>query len=397
MRLTKRALGIEPSATLAVDSRAKALAAAGKDIVNFGVGEPDFPTPPAATEAATEAIREGFTKYTPAAGIPQLRKAIREKLLRDNGLDYDPEEIVVSVGAKHSLYNAFQVLCEVGDEVLVPSPYWVTYPEQVRLAGGVPVFVKTDKPAGYKLDVAALKAHVTPRTRILILNSPSNPTGAVVPPSEMEAVAEFVLRHNLYLISDEVYEKLVYHGAVHRSPAAVDPEVKRRTVVINGVSKAYAMTGWRIGYAAAPLAVAKAMAAFQGHVTSNPTSIAQRAALGALTGDSEAVTAMVTEFEARRDYMVSRLEAIPGLRTPEPEGAFYVFPSLGGLAGARVAGRTLADGSDLAMILLEEAGVAVVPGVAFGKPDAVRFSYANSMANIEKGMDRVEEVLSKAS
>ncbi len=394
--LTKRARGIEPSATLVVDARAKALAAEGKDVVSFGVGEPDFPTPPAATAAALDAIREGFTKYTPAAGIPALRQAVCDKLRRDNGLEYKPEQIVVSAGAKQSLFNAFQVLCEVGDEVLIPSPYWVTYPEQVRLSGGVPVFVETDEKHGYQLDLDALEAKVTPRTRILCLNSPCNPTGAVYPRKAMEAVADFVLRHNLYLISDEIYEKLVYHGAVHVSPASLSPEVKRRTVVINGASKAYAMTGWRIGFAAAEGPVAKAMADLQGHVTSNPNSIAQKAALGALRGDEEAVAKMVKEFEARRDYMVRRLGAMPGLRTPEPEGAFYVFPTLGDVVGREVGGKVIRDGGDLAMALLESAGVAVVPGAAFGRPDAVRFSYATSMERITTGLDRVEEALRNA-
>lgn len=395
-RLTRRALGIEPSATLAVDARAKALAAAGQDIINFGVGEPDFPTPPAATEAALAAIRDGFTRYTPAAGIPALREAIAEKLRRDNGLDYRPDEIVVSVGAKHSLYNAFQVLCEEGDEVLIPAPYWVTYPEQVRLCGGVPVIVPTDAAGGYQLDLEALERSLTPRTRLLVLNSPCNPTGAVYPPETMAAVAEFIVSHNLYLISDEIYEKLVYHGARHVSPAAVSAEAKRRTVVVNGASKAYAMTGWRIGYAAADGPVAQAMAAFQGHVTSNPTSVAQKAALGALRGDEPAVAEMVTEFARRRDYMVERLKAMPGLRVPDPMGAFYVFPTLGAVTGRVVAGKTIGDGSDLALALLEGAGVAVVPGVAFGQPDAFRLSYATSMANIEKGLDRIERALAEA-
>ncbi len=396
VRLSRRALGLEPSATLAVDARAKALAAEGKDIVNFGVGEPDFPTPPAATAAALTAIQEGFTKYTPAAGIAPLKQAVCEKLLRDNGLEYRPEQIVISTGAKQSLYNAFQVLCEVGDEVLIPSPYWVTYPEQVKLCGGVPVYVETRPERDYHLEVEALEAKVTPRTRLLVLNSPCNPTGAVYTREEVEAVAAFVLRHDLYLISDEVYEKLVYHGAVHTSPAAVSPEVKARTVVVNGASKAYAMTGWRIGFAAAETPVAKAMAELQGHVTSNANSVAQRAALGALRGDEDAVAKMVKEFEARRDYMVRRLKAMPGLRTPEPEGAFYVFPALGDLAGRAVGGKVVRDGGDLAVALLESAGVAVVPGAAFGKPDAVRFSYATSLENIVKGLDRVEEVLRAA-
>jgi len=396
IRLTRRARGIEPSATLAVDSRAKALLAEGKDVVHYGVGEPDFPTPPAATEAAIAAIRDGFTKYTPPAGIPALRQAVCDKLLRDNGLDYKPEQIVVSTGAKQSLYNAFQVLCEEGDEVLIPSPYWVTYPEQVRLCGGVPVLVETDERKGYQLDVAALEAKITPRTRILVLNSPCNPTGAVYPRQTMEAVGEFVLRHDLYLITDEVYEKLVYHGARHVSPAALSPEVKRRAVVVNGVSKAYAMTGWRIGFAAAEASVAKAMADLQGHVTSNANSVAQKAALGALRGDAEAVVSMVKEFEARRDYMVRRLKAMPGFRTPEPDGAFYVLPILEGVVGREVGGKVIGDGGDLAMALLESVGVAVVPGAAFGKPDSVRFSYATSMENIVKGMDRVEEALRNA-
>ncbi len=394
-RLSRRALSIQPSATLAVDARAKALAAAGRAIVNFGVGEPDFRTPPAASEAGLEAIREGFTRYTPTAGIGPLREAICEKLSRDNGLDYSPDQIVVSTGAKQSLYNAFQVLCEVGDEVLIPSPYWVTYPEQVRLAGGVPVCVETDESRGYRLDPEALEAAVTPRTRLLVVNSPNNPTGAVYPREDVEAVAEFVLRHDLYLISDEIYERLVYHGAVHVSPAALSPEVKRRTVVVNGASKAYAMTGWRVGYAAAELPVARAMADLQGHVTSNASSVGQKALLGALRGDAAAVEAMVVEFQARRDYMVRRLQEMPGLTVPEPAGAFYVFPSLPGLYGRELAGKLIRDGGDLAMVLLEEAGVAVVPGAAFGRPDAVRLSYATSMDDIERGLDRMEEVLRK--
>jgi len=395
--LTKRAQGIQPSATLAVDVRAKALTAAGKDVVNFGVGEPDFPTTPAATVAAMEAIREGFTKYTPSAGIPALRQAICDTFLKDNGLEYRPDQIVVSNGAKHSLYNAFQVLCEEGDEVLIPSPYWVTYPEQVRLCGGVPVFVETDEASGYKLDALALEAKVTPRTRILCLNSPCNPTGAVLPPKTVEAIADFVLRHGLYLITDEVYQKLVYHGARHLSPAAVSDEVKRRSVVINGVSKAYAMTGWRIGFAAAEGPIAKAMAELQGHVTTGTGSVAQRAALAALRDDAEAVAKMVEEFEKRRDYTVKRLKAMPGFSTPDPEGAFYVFPTIGKLFGRTVGGKVIRSGDDLAMALLESANVAVVPGAGFGRPDAIRFSYATSMENIAKGLDRVEEAVRSAS
>jgi aspartate aminotransferase len=388
--LTRRARGIQPSATLAVDARAKALAA-------HGVGEPDFPTTPAATEAAIQAISEGFTKYTPAAGIPALREAICAKFLRDNGLEYRPEQIVVSCGAKHSLYNAFQVLCEEGDEVLIPSPYWVTYPEQVRLCGGIPVFVQTGEDRGYQLDPEALEAKVTSRTRILCLNSPCNPTGAVLPPKTIEAIAGFVLRHNLYLVTDEIYEMLIYHGAAHLSPAAVSPEIKRRTVVVNGVSKAYSMTGWRIGYAAAETPIAKAMAEVQGHVTSGPGSVAQRAALGALLRDGEAVAAMVMEFEKRRDYTVNRLKAMPGLSTPDPQGAFYVFPTIGGLVGRTIAGKVIRDGDDLALVLLESAGVAVVSGAGFGRPDAIRISYATSMEKISKGLDRVEAALRSAS
>ena len=395
--LTKRAQGIQPSTTLAVDVRAKALTAAGKDVVNFGVGEPDFPTTPAATAAAIEAIKEGFTKYTPSAGIPALRQAICDTFLKDNGLEYRPDQIVVSNGAKHSLYNAFQVLCEEGDEVLIPSPYWVTYPEQVRLCGGVPVFVETDEASGYKLDVLALEAKVTPRTRILCLNSPCNPTGAVLPPKTVEAIADFVLRHGLYLITDEVYQKLVYHGVRHLSPAAVSDEVKRRSVVINGVSKAYAMTGWRIGFAAAEGPIAKAMAELQGHMTTGTGSVAQRAALAALRDDAEAVAKMVEEFEKRRDYTVKRLKAMPGFSTPDPQGAFYVFPTIGKLFGRTVGGKVIRSGDDLAMALLESANVAVVPGAGFGRPDAIRFSYATSMENIARGLDRVEEAVRSAS
>jgi len=393
VRLARRATKISPSPTLSIDARAKELAAAGEKIINFGVGEPDFDTPEHIKAAAIEAMARGMTRYTPVPGTLELRQAICAKLLRENGLSYSPGEIVVSCGAKHSLYNALQVLVDEGDEVIVPAPYWVSYIEQVKLAGAEPVVVTTRPENDFKLTPAELAAVLTPRTRLLILNSPSNPTGSVYTAAELQALAAVVVEAGIWVLSDEIYEKLIYDGAKHVSIASLGPEVKVRTVVVNGVSKAYAMTGWRIGYAAAPAEVAKAMADLQSHSTSNPTSIAQAAAVAALNGPQEPVSAMVAAFAARREYILERLTALPGVRCRRPAGAFYVFPDVSAYFGRSFKGRVVESATDLAALLLEEAKVAVVPGAAFGDDRFLRFSYATSRENIAAGMDRLAAVL----
>ena len=389
MKLSGRARGISPSPTLSVDARAKELAAAGERIINFGVGEPDFDTPEHIKAAAAEAMARGMTKYTAVAGTLELRQAICRKFARDNDLTYRPDEIVVSCGAKHSLYNAVQVLAEPGDEVIVPAPYWVSYLEQVKLAGAEPVVVKTRAENGYKLIPEELSGSLTPRSRLLILNSPSNPTGSIYTKEELAAIAEVAVRAGIWVLSDEVYEKLIYDGAAHFSIASLGPEIKQQTVVVNGVSKSYAMTGWRIGYAAASAPVAKAMADLQSHSTSNPTSIAQAAAVAALNGPQEAVAEMRSAFAARRTYILERLNGIPGINCPTPAGAFYAFPDVSAYFGRRWGEKTISSASDLAAFLLEEAKVAVVPGIAFGNDRCLRFSYAASLEEIAEGMDRI--------
>ena len=393
--LSARARALAPSPTMAFDGRAKALVAEGRDLINLTAGEPDFDTGPAASEAAIAAIREGFTHYTAAAGVASLRAAIAGKLARENGIRYAPEEIAVTTGAKFALYAAMQVLCDPGDEVLVPAPYWVSYPEQARLAGAVPVFVPTREDDGFVLRAEAVRRHLTPRSRLLVLNSPNNPTGAVIPPEEIASIAEVVLAHpRLHVISDEIYERMVYDGARHASIAALGPELRRRTVTVNGFSKAYAMTGWRLGYAAADRPVASAIAAFLSQTTSNVTSVAQRAAEGALAGDPAAVEAMVAEFTARRRYVLGRLAAMPDLRLPPPGGAFYVFPNVSAALGRRSAGGAeLPDVEAFALRLMEEGGLATVPGSGFGTTEHIRLSYAAALPMLRTGLDRLEAFL----
>ena len=394
--LSARARNLAPSPTMAMDSRAKALKAEGRDLVNLTAGEPDFPTVRAAATAAVEAVREGFTRYTEAAGIRPLREAIAAKLARDNGLRYRPEEIAVTPGAKYALYAAMQVLCDPGDEVLVPSPYWVSYPEQAKLAGAVPVVVPTAEADGFVLRAADVAAHLTPRSRLLILNSPSNPTGAVVPPDELARIGEIVARHpRLWVLSDEIYERLAYDGVRPQSFAALAPELWARTVTINGFSKAYAMTGWRVGYTAAPEVVARPIAHFLSQTTSNATSIAQSAALAALGGAEPEVAAMVAEFGRRRDYILGRLRAMDGVRCSTPGGAFYVFPDMRGVLtrGVMSAAGGVADTETLAMRLLEDGGLATVPGEGFGAPGFIRISYAASMETLEEGCNRLARFL----
>jgi aspartate aminotransferase len=369
---------------MAVDARAKALVAQGVDIVNLTSGEPDFDTLPAARAGGIAAIEHGFTRYTPAPGIPELREAIAKKLKEDNGLDYKSGQVVVSNGAKQSIYNALMVLLDPGDEVVIPTPAWVSYPEMVRLAGGEPVMVDT-QPNQYRLAAKSLAAAITPRTKVILLNNPCNPTGVVYTDSELRMVADLAVKHDLYVISDEIYEKLTY-GAEFISIASLGPEILDRTVTVNGFSKAYAMTGWRMGYAAANPQLAEAMASLQSQVTSGASSISQRAALAALKADQAPVEAMRVQFDRRRRYVAERLTGMPGVHLDGlPEGAFYIFPRVDELYGERIAGSVA-----FAEALLERGRVAVVPGLPFGSDRHVRISYARSLETLTEGMDRFE-------
>jgi aspartate aminotransferase len=392
--LADRMKALAPSSTLAVQARAKALRARGVDVISFGAGEPDFDTPPRIKEAAVQALRRGQTKYTEVGGIPELRAAVCTKFERDNGLEYDPADVLVSVGAKHTLFNMAVALLDSGDEVLIPSPYWVTYPEQVRLVGGVPVPVPTDETTGFDLDPERLRAAITPRTKVVILNSPNNPTGAVFSRAALEAVARLAVERRLWVVSDECYEALTFEGR-HLSIAQFGPDIKARTLVVNTCSKAYAMTGWRIGYAAGPRTLIRAMTDVQSQVTSNPSSIAQWAAVEALAGPQDEVAKMAAEFDRRRRLIVEGLNALPGVRCVMPRGAFYAFANVSGLSGRRVPGgsRTLAGSAEVTEFLLEHAQVAVVPGVDFGSDAHVRLSYATSAEQIREGLARMDRAL----
>ncbi|HHT70822.1 MAG TPA: pyridoxal phosphate-dependent aminotransferase [Firmicutes bacterium] len=396
MRLATRAQNIGASPTLAMNARAKEMKRQGIDVLSFTVGEPDFNTPAHIAAAGIEAIREGFTRYTPAAGIPELKEAICMKLDRDNELQYEPADVIVSNGAKHSIYNALQALVDDGDEVIVPAPYWVSYPEMIKLNGGTPVIIPTAAEDGFKLRPEQLQEHITDRTKAIFINSPNNPTGAVYSRPELESLADILVPRGIVIIADEVYEKLLYDGAVFTSVAALGPEVKEHTVTVNGVSKTYAMTGWRIGYAAAPRVLAQAMANIQSHATSNPNAIAQKAAVVALTGDQTPVQKMLTEFTRRREQMVKGINAIPGMSCCKPEGAFYVFAQVASLFGKTIRERKINGSVDLAEVLLTEGHVALVPGAAFGDDRFVRFSYATSLDVIEKGLLRVKDVVAEA-
>ncbi len=389
-RLSPRALNCAPSPTLAITAKANQLKADGHDVLGFGAGEPDFDTPQHIKDAAIEALAKGKTKYTPSAGIPELRKAIAEKLKTDNNLDYAPANVIVSCGGKHSLYNIFQAMVSEGDEVVIPAPYWVSYPEQVKLADGVPVILQTTDATNFAPTIEQLKAAITPKTKIVILNSPSNPTGAMWPRATIEALAELAIQHDFFIISDEIYEKIVYDNNEFVSIAALGPEIKKRTFTVNGMSKAYSMTGWRLGYVAAELEYVSAMNRLQDQSTSNPTSIAQWAGLAVLTGDQSFLQEWCTEFDARRKLIVAGLNGIDGLSCLMPEGAFYVFPKVSGLYGKTTPeGKTLQSGDDVADYLLATQKVAVVPGSGFGADDYMRLSYATSRATIERGVARI--------
>jgi aspartate aminotransferase len=395
MKLSARINSIKPSPTLAITMKANALRAEGRDVIGFGAGEPDFDTPDNVKKAAIQAIEEGFTKYTPVGGIDELKDAIIGKLNRDNKLNYTRAQIVVSCGAKHTLYNLAQVLFEEGDEVIIPSPYWVSYPDIVILTGAKPVILKTNASAGFKIEPGQLEEAINPRTRAVIINSPSNPTGAAYTQAELVELAEVFVQKDVLAISDDIYEKILYDGISFANMATVNADMKERTVVVNGVSKSHAMTGWRIGYAAGPVEIIAAATKLQSQNTSNPTSIAQKAAVEALNGDQAIVEAMVKEFEKRRNVMVDRLNAIPGITCMTPQGAFYVFPDISGLFGKSYRGRTISTSSELATYLLDEASVAVIPGNEFGNDDHLRLSYATSMSNIEKGLKRIRDAIMK--
>lgn len=393
--LSERAGKIKPSPTLAMDAKAKAMKASGVDVVNFGVGEPDFDTPDNIKEAAIKAIRDGFTKYTPVGGIEPLKDAIIEKFRKDNNLEYARDEIIVSCGAKHSLYNIAQALYGQGDEIIIPSPYWVSYPDQVILNDATPVFVKTYEKDRFMLKPEALEAHITKKTKAIILNSPSNPTGLTYDKKTLEGIAEMALKYKLYVISDEIYEKLTYDGFTHISIAALNNEIKARTLVVNGLSKAYAMTGWRIGYTAGPKDIIRAMTNIQSQSTSNPASIAQKAAVEALTGPQDFIKTMLSALDQRRKFLVSELNSIPGLSCITPSGAFYAFPNTSKLYGKQAEGNKISSSSDLALYLLEKANVALVPGEAFGDNAYIRLSYATSIENIKKGAERIKGAVNR--
>jgi aspartate aminotransferase len=380
MKLAARVRQVTPSLTLVVDAKAKAMRREGIDVCSFSAGEPDFETPSHIRQAAVDALNSGKTRYGPAAGEPALREAIARKLQRDNGLTYAPENILVTNGGKHSLYNLMMALLDPGDEVIIPAPFWVSYPEMVKLADGCPVIIQTTAEAGYKVTPAQLRAAVTPKTKLVVLNSPSNPTGMVYSPDEIRALAQVIEQEDLLVVSDEIYEKLLYDGAEHLSIGSISPEMQARTIVSNGFAKAYAMTGWRVGYLAAPLDLIKAATTIQSHGTSNVCTFAQYGAIAALEGSQDCVQEMLRAFEQRRQVIVEQVRSIPGLTCLRPDGAFYVLVDIGdtGLPSLEFCSR-----------LLEEMHVAAVPGVAFGVDRCVRLSYATDMATIEQGIGRL--------
>ncbi len=397
-RISRRIAAITESATLAVDAKAKALKAAGKPVIGFGAGEPDFPTPDYIVEAAVAACRmPAMHRYTPAGGLPALKEAIVAKTARDSGLHVTPANVLVTNGGKQAVYEAFATMLDPGDEVLLPAPFWTTYPEAIRLAGGVPVPVLADEQSGYLVSAAQLEAARTPRTKVLLFCSPSNPTGAVYPPEQVAEIGRWAADNGLWVLTDEIYEHLTYGGASAPSMAVVAPEIADRCVVVNGVAKTYAMTGWRVGWIIGPTDVVKAATNLQSHATSNVANVSQAAAIAALTGDLSAVDTMRTAFDRRRQLIVKMLREIPGVACPEPQGAFYVYPSVKGLLGRSIAGRTAADSVELAEIILEEAEVAVVPGEAFGTPGYLRLSYALGDDDIVEGITRMQRLLTTAS
>ena len=381
-KLSKRASTLTPSLTLAITAKAKELRAAGEDVIGLGAGEPDFDTPEHIKAAAAKALADGFTKYTPAAGTPELRAAVARKFERENGLSYDPAQIIVNCGGKHSCFNVFQAVCEGGDEVIIPAPYWLSYPEMVTLAGARPVILATSDATEFKVTPEQLREAINPNTRVFILNSPSNPTGSVYTPEEIRALGDVCVEKGVLIMSDEIYEKLIYGDAKFQSVAACSQEHQAHTIIVHGLAKAYSMTGWRIGFTAAPLQIAKAIGAIQSHSTSNPTSFAQVGAVAALDGPQDHLDEWLGEFSKRRTFACERLNSINGLSCINSEGAFYLFPKVSG---------TGMQSGEFCERLLGEAKVAAVPGVAFGSDDYMRISYATSMDNIEQALDQLEQ------
>jgi len=382
MKLAARVGQVPPSLTLAISAKAKAMKAQGIDVCSFSAGEPDFDTPAHIKAAAKLALDDGKTKYGPAAGEPKLREAIARKLREENGLCYSAENVIVTNGGKHSLFDLMLALIEAGDEVIIPAPYWLSYPEMVKLAGGTPVIVPTDASTNYKITPEQLRSSITPQTKLFILNSPSNPTGMVYTPGEVKALAEVVVEQDILVVSDEIYEKILYDGAEHLSIGAVGAEIFERTIISSGFAKAFSMTGWRLGYLAGSVELIKAMTTIQGHSTSNVCTFAQYGAIAALEGSQDCVEEMRLAFAQRREVMFERLNAIPGLNCPKPDGAFYMFPNIS---------KTGLKSLEFCDALLESQQVAVIPGIAFGADDCIRLSYATDMTSIEKGMDRLEK------
>jgi aspartate aminotransferase len=387
-RISQRASALSPSLTLAIDSKAKQMKAEGQDVVGFGAGEPDFDTPQHIKDAAANALAAGFTKYTPAAGIPELRQAIADKHKRENGLTYKPSQIIVSCGGKHSCYNVIIATCQEGDEVIIPAPYWLSYPEMVKLAGAKPVIVETTDKTEFKITPDVLRRTITPRTRLFVFNSPSNPTGSVYTPDEIKALGDVCVEKGVLIMSDEIYEHLLYDGMTTKSMASFSPAHYEHTIIVHGFAKAWSMTGWRLGWCAAPEPIAKAIDAIQSHSTSNPTSFAQKGAVAALTGPQDHLKTWLAEFDKRRKFAHQKLNSIPGISCVNAKGAFYLFPNIS---------KTGLKSTEFCAKLLESEKVAAVPGIAFGADDYLRISYATSMANIEKGLERIERFCKSAA
>ncbi|MBR2452849.1 MAG: pyridoxal phosphate-dependent aminotransferase [Clostridia bacterium] len=390
--ISQKAKSISPSPTLSLDAKFKQMKKQGIPVVGFGAGEPDFETPENVKQAGIKAIESGFTRYTPASGTVELKEAICEKIKRDTGLSYEIGNIVVSNGGKHCLTNIFMAICEPDDEVIIPAPFWVSYPEMVKMAGGKPVFIDTTEEANFKFTPQQLEAHITPRTRALVLNTPSNPTGMVYTREELKEIAEIAVKNNIYVIFDEIYEKLVYEGE-HINIATLGEDIRNLTIIVNGMAKAYAMTGWRIGFTASNADVAKAMSNIQSHATSNPNSIAQFASVEALLGDQSSIDVMKKEYIKRRDYMVERINSIDGISCKKPNGAFYIFMNVKALLGKELYGQVFDSASALCDDILERALVALVPSEGFGIDGYVRLSYATSMEVIKEGLDRIEKYI----
>ena len=391
--LSKRAEALKPSPTLAINAKEKALKAQGLDIAGFGAGEPDFDTPEHIKQAAIKAINDNFTRYTPAAGIDPLKDAVIEKFKRDNGLTYKRDEIIISCGGKHALFNLFEAIFQEGDEVLIPVPFWVSYPPMVELTGAKPILVETEEKEDYQVTGSLLKKYINSKTKGIILNYPSNPAGSVYYRENLEEIGRLAVENNLYIISDEIYEKLTYDDYRHISIASLDKSFKDRTIICHGVSKTYAMTGWRIGYAAGPAHVIKAMSNIQSQSTSNPTSISQMAAIAALNGPQDIIPIMVNEFKKRRDFIISELRSIEGVTCYKPKGAFYAFPNFNAILGKRYKDKTIESSATLTEILLEDFHTAVVPGAEFGKEGYIRLSFATSMDVIKKGLERIKKAV----